>query len=59
MRIAMGHVDEYSSAVGSFARQLGLSGVQLHDPSNLRRGQSYWTLDDFPVPWASANGRRS
>lgn len=47
MRIAMGHVDEYDERVGRFARQLGLSTVQLHCPANLSSAAGYWTLSDL------------
>lgn len=43
IRIAMGHVDEYDSTVASYARQLGLRSVQLHNPSNLSAAGGYWS----------------
>lgn len=43
MRIVMGHVDTYDETVATFALQLGLRGVQLHDPSNLRN----WTVPEL------------
>lgn len=42
MRLAMGHVDDYDDAVATFARQLGLRSVQLHDPANLSSPSGDW-----------------
>ena len=39
----MGHVDEYDEAVGRYTRQLGLTSVQLHNPSNLAAVDGYWS----------------
>lgn len=47
LRLSMGHVDTYDERVGTFARQLGLSSVQLHAPSNLPGDRGYWPLDDL------------
>jgi mannonate dehydratase len=47
IRVAMGHVDEYDDRVASFARQLGLTGVQLHNPTNLPADAGYWTVEDL------------
>jgi mannonate dehydratase len=47
IRISMGHIDEYDSTVGRFARQLGLSSVQLHCPANLPADGGYWTVRDL------------
>ena len=60
MRIAMGHVDEYDDAVAAFARQLGLSSVQLHCPRNLPAEDGYWTARDLSAlrQRCSADGLR-
>jgi mannonate dehydratase len=42
MRISLGHIDEYDDRTATFARQLGLGSVQLHDPSNLAGTDGYW-----------------
>jgi mannonate dehydratase len=42
LRISMGHIDEYDDRVAAYARQLGLSSVQLHNPSNLSGDHGYW-----------------
>ena len=47
MRISMGHVDVYDDTVATFARQLGLRSVQLHNPSNLPSDEGFWTLADL------------
>ncbi len=47
MRLSMGHVDSYDERVGAFARQLGLSGVQLHNPDNLTAPDGYWPVDQL------------
>jgi mannonate dehydratase len=47
MRIVMGHVDEYDETVAQYARQLGLRGVQLHNPANLDGREGHWTLDEL------------
>lgn len=47
LRISLGHIDEYDDTVATFARQLGLTSVQLHTPSNLSSDEGYWTLDDL------------
>lgn len=47
MRISMGHVDEYDDSVGRYARQLGLTGIQLHCPSNLVGEHGYWSVEEL------------
>ena len=47
IRVAMGHVDEYDDRVAMFAHQLGLTGVQLHNPTNLSPEAGYWTVEDL------------
>jgi mannonate dehydratase len=47
LRIAMGHVDEYSDKIGRFARQLGLRSVHLHNPVSLPGAEGFWSKDDL------------
>ena len=47
IRISMGHVDEYSDQVATFAHQLGLTGVQLHTPDLLPGEQGFWGLEEL------------
>ncbi|MGI8880006.1 MAG: mannonate dehydratase [Jatrophihabitans sp.] len=47
IRIAMGHIDEYDQTVAGFARQLGLTSVQLHCPANLGTESGHWTAPDL------------
>lgn len=47
IRLAMGHVDEYDDRVARFARQLGLTSVQLHAPANLPSDDGYWRTQDL------------
>ena len=46
MRIVMGHVDHYDEDTAKFALQLGLKGVQLHNPDNLPADKGYWAKED-------------
>jgi mannonate dehydratase len=47
LRVSLGHIDEYDETVATFARQLGLTSVQLHTPSNLSSDEGFWALDDL------------
>jgi len=47
MRIVMGHVEHFDDAIATFARQLGLTGVQLHTPTNLSGADGCWTYDEL------------
>lgn len=47
IRIAMGHVDEYDEDVATYARQLGLRSVQLHNPANLAGTNGYWSVEEL------------
>jgi mannonate dehydratase len=47
LRVAMGHIDEYDDTVAVFTQQLGLRGVQLHNPVNLSPDQGYWTVAEL------------
>lgn len=47
MRLAMGHIDELDDTVIAFTQQLGLTGVQLHTPSNLVGERGYWEVDEL------------
>ncbi|GAA4206017.1 mannonate dehydratase [Actinocatenispora rupis] len=42
MRLTLGHIDEYDERTATFARQLGLGSVQLHNPTNLSGTDGYW-----------------
>ncbi len=45
--ISMGHVDHYDERIARFAKQLGLTGVQLHNPVNLDSSAGHWTATDL------------
>jgi len=47
MRIALGHIETFDDDVATFARQLGLSGVQLHTPTNLSTDAGHWTYEEL------------
>lgn len=47
MRLSMGHVDTLDDRVLIFARQLGLSSIQLHAPNPPNRDHRHWTLEDL------------
>lgn len=47
IRLSLGHVDEYDGDVATFAHQLGLGSVQLHNPSNLPAVDGVWTVADL------------
>lgn len=47
MHISLGHVDDYDDSVATFARQLGLSSVQLHTPTNLPGVDGHWSLPEL------------
>ena len=47
IRLSMGHVDSYDDRVATFAKQLGLTGVQLHNPDNLVAAEGYWGVDEL------------
>lgn len=47
MRVVMGHVEQFDASVATFARQLGLTGVQLHTPSNLTGEGGHWSLEEL------------
>src|ERR1700722_13445136 len=47
MRLSLGHIDEYDGRVATFARQLGLRGVQLHTPNLLPGEHGYWSLAEL------------
>ncbi len=47
IRITLGHIDEYDDTVATFAHQLGLTGVQLHNPNLLTSGDGYWSLEEL------------
>ena len=43
IRLSMGHVERLDDTVITFARQLGLRGIQLHAPADLPGRDGYWT----------------
>lgn len=47
IRVSLGHVDEYDDRVAAFALQLGLRGVQLHNPTALPGLPGYWTVEEL------------
>lgn len=47
MRVALGHVEHFDESIATFARQLGLTGVQLHTPSNLTGDGGRWSLAEL------------
>ena len=56
MRLSLGHIDEYDNRVATFARQLGLRGVQFHTP-NLLPGEA-GLLEPGRTPGAAGPLRR-
>jgi len=47
IRLSLGHIDEYDDRIATFAHQLGLRSIQLHNPSNLPGIDGYWSLDEL------------
>lgn len=47
IRLSLGHVDSYDEDIAAFAHQLGLPGVQLHNPSNLPGTNGFWSVDEL------------
>ena len=47
IRLALGHLEGFDDTVATFARQLGLSSVQFHTPSDLRGERGYWELGEL------------
>jgi mannonate dehydratase len=47
IRVSMGHIDTYDDRVARYARQLGVTGVQLHSPSNLPGDDGYWSVAEL------------
>ncbi len=47
IRLALGHLEGFDDTVATFARQLGLTSVQFHTPSDLPGEQGYWDLDEL------------
>lgn len=45
MRLSMGHVDTFDPTVTRFARQLGLTGIQFHNPVELAGPGTSWDRD--------------
>jgi mannonate dehydratase len=47
IRLSLGHIDVYDDRTASFARQLGLTGVQLHTPTLLPGKEGHWSLEEL------------
>lgn len=47
IRITLGHIDEYSDDVATFAHQLGLTHIQLHTPNLLPGAQGFWSIEEL------------
>jgi mannonate dehydratase len=47
IRLSMGHVERLDDTVITFARQLGLRGVQLHAPADLPGEHGYWSAAEL------------
>jgi mannonate dehydratase len=47
IRVSMGHVEQLDETVITFARQLGIRGVQLHAPADLAGEQGYWSTAEL------------
>jgi len=45
LRLSLGHIDRYDARVATFARQLGLRGVQFHTPNLLDGASGYWSVE--------------
>jgi mannonate dehydratase len=49
IRVSMGHVEQLDDTVITFARQLGIRGVQLHAPADLNPELGYWSAAELRV----------
>ncbi|MET9220044.1 mannonate dehydratase [Streptomyces sp. NPDC088197] len=47
IRLSLGHIDTYDARVATFARQLGLTGVQLHTPDLLPGEDGFWSESEL------------
>jgi mannonate dehydratase len=47
IRVSMGHVERLDEPIITFARQLGIRGVQLHAPADLPGEQGYWSTAEL------------
>lgn len=47
IRLALGHLEGFDETVATFARQLGLTSVQFHTPSDLPGEHGYWDLAEL------------
>ncbi len=47
IRLALGHLEGFDDTVAAFARQLGLTSVQFHAPSDLPGDRGYWDVDEL------------
>ncbi len=47
IRLSLGHVERLDDTVATFARQLGIRGVQLHAPADLPGADGYWSVAEL------------
>jgi len=47
LRLSLGHIDVYDDRVAAFARQLGLTGVQFHNPNLLGGVHGFWSRQEL------------
>ncbi|HUK67392.1 MAG TPA: mannonate dehydratase [Streptosporangiaceae bacterium] len=47
IRLSLGHVENFDDTIAAFARQLGMSGIQLHAPANLPGVDGYWSVEEL------------
>ncbi len=47
IRVSLGHVERLDDAIATFARQLGIRGVQLHAPADLPGEDGHWTVAEL------------
>ncbi|MFL5778823.1 MAG: mannonate dehydratase [Chloroflexota bacterium] len=49
MRLTLGHVEGFDGTIATYARQLGLTSIQFHTPTDLRGARGFWELDELLV----------
>jgi mannonate dehydratase len=47
MRLTLGHVEGFDDTIAAFARQLGLTSIQFHTPSDLSGDDGVWSVDEL------------
>src|SRR4029078_4095405 len=47
MRLTLGHVEGFDDTVSAFARQLGLTAIHFHPPSDSSGAEGYWAVDEL------------